>query len=319
MLVLDTLSQSLSAAAASTLQSLHSGAFEAAAADHDDSMHADEHVINLSNQQLLQDKQSLSKAHASTPKASTRGIQKHSSSTAAGAASRSSGSMSTRSAAVAEASSSTDSSRDQQLPHKLNWAWWLQDPSQQALLGLVVHAVSDGLAVGASSLAAEQSVSVAVAAAMIIHKGPVAIGLAAYLQSAGWTAKSLQRGIALFASASPIAALLTYFLLTAMPAAGGGGNIPLAVLFSGGTVLYSATMHILPDLLDTGRQHHHHALTSANGLGKPQHRSKGAAPGSSTSGHQAQGASHSRLLLVTLGMVVPVLFAGLLHRDHVHH
>lgn len=49
-------------------------------------------------------------------------------------------------------------------------------------------------------------------------------------------------GIMLFSSASPLAALLTYFTLSALPFLSDGSSIPLAVLFSGGTVLYAGEM-----------------------------------------------------------------------------
>jgi hypothetical protein len=49
----------------------------------------------------------------------------------------------------------------------------------------------------------------------------------------------LSAGILLFSLASPVAALLTYLALSALPFLSGGSNIALAVLFSGGTVLYA--------------------------------------------------------------------------------
>ncbi|WIA16389.1 hypothetical protein OEZ85_013082 [Tetradesmus obliquus] len=82
------------------------------------------------------------------------------------------------------------------------------EPAQQALLGLMVHAASDGLAVGAASLAAEPAVGLGVAAAMVVHKGPVAVGLAAYLRSARWSASRVHTGMLLFLLASPAAVLV---------------------------------------------------------------------------------------------------------------
>lgn len=55
-------------------------------------------------------------------------------------------------------------------------------------------AASDGLAVGASALSSEPAVSLSVAAAMVVHKGPVAVGLTAYLRSAGWRPGSIHKG-----------------------------------------------------------------------------------------------------------------------------
>jgi zinc transporter 9 len=59
---------------------------------------------------------------------------------------------------------------------------------------MLLPAASDGLAVGAASLASEPAVSLGVAAAMVVHKGPVAVGLAAYLRSARWTPSRVHKG-----------------------------------------------------------------------------------------------------------------------------
>jgi zinc transporter 9 len=56
------------------------------------------------------------------------------------------------------------------------------------------HAVSDGLAVGAASLSELPQISLGVATAMVVHKGPVAIGLATFLRSAQWTPAQVHRG-----------------------------------------------------------------------------------------------------------------------------
>lgn len=110
---------------------------------------------------------------------------------------------------------------------------------------------------------------------------------------------SMAAGVLLFAAASPLAALLTYGLLSAVP--GITSNIPLVVLFSGGTVLYAASMHILPGAMRSS------SSTSSKGA---QHH------------HQHAGSmDRSQLLLVSLGMLLPLVlstvFAG--HHHHHHH
>lgn len=57
-----------------------------------------------------------------------------------------------------------------------------------------VFPVSDGLAVGAASLSNLPAVSVGVATAMVVHKGPVALGLSTFLRGAAWTPQQVQRG-----------------------------------------------------------------------------------------------------------------------------
>ncbi|KAF6256235.1 Zinc/iron permease [Scenedesmus sp. NREL 46B-D3] len=196
-------------------------------------------------------------------------------------------------------------------------AGWLREPAQQALLGLIVHAASDGLAVGAASLASEPAVSLSVAAAMVVHKGPVAVGLAAYLRSARWPPSRVHKGILLFSLASPAAALLTYLALSALPFLSVGSNIALAVLFSGGTVLYAATMHILPGAL--GRhshlQHQHqHGGSSAAGAGLSL-KGRSSKDGMQPVAVQQRG----QLLLVSLGMLLPLVLSAVFHHDHHGH
>jgi zinc transporter 9 len=156
-------------------------------------------------------------------------------------------------------------------------------------------AVSDGLAVGAASLSSVPEISLGVATAMVVHKGPVAIGLATFLRSALWSPAQVHRGVLMFAAASPLAAVITYGLLSALP--GVTDNIPLVVLFSGGTVLYAATMHILPGAMQS---------SSSGGKGAQQHQHGGAM-------------NRSQLMLVSLGMLLPLVLSAALGGHHHHH
>ena len=54
--------------------------------------------------------------------------------------------------------------------------------------------MSDGLAVGAASASDLPEVSLGVATAMVVHKGPVAIGLATFLRGAAWSPAQVHRG-----------------------------------------------------------------------------------------------------------------------------
>lgn len=157
-------------------------------------------------------------------------------------------------------------------------------------------AVSDGLAVGAASLSTAPEVSLSVATAMVVHKGPVAVGLAAFLRGQ-WAPEAVRRGVLLFAAASPLAALLTYVLLSAVP--GVSRNVPLVVLFSGGTVLYAAAMHILPGALGGHGGEHG---------GKQQQQQQ----------HE-RGTRRSQLLLVSLGMLLPLLLSAAFGEGGHHH
>lgn len=84
---------------------------------------------------------------------------------------------------------------------------------------------------------------------MVLHKAPVAFGLATTFMTAKWPWYKSQKALLAFASASPIVALLTYGLIGAIPALSSGAATALCVLFSGGTFLYAACMHILPEVI----------------------------------------------------------------------
>eukprot|EP00878_Enallax_costatus_P030046 GHUV01032656.1.p2 GENE.GHUV01032656.1~~GHUV01032656.1.p2 ORF type:complete len:143 (-),score=35.51 GHUV01032656.1:239-667(-) len=116
-------------------------------------------------------------------------------------------------------------------------------------------------------------------------------------------------GILVFAAASPVAALLTYFTLSALPLMSTGSNIPLAVLFSGGTVLYAATMHILPSALG-GHEHQHQHGTSVEDAATPSKL------GRSHQQLQQQQSGKKTLLLVSAGMLLPLVLSAFFHHEH---
>ncbi|BDA49754.1 Zinc transporter ZIP9 [Coccomyxa sp. Obi] len=128
------------------------------------------------------------------------------------------------------------------------------EAASRALVGLLVHSAADGFAVGASSVSTSASLSFLVAVAMVLHKAPVAFGLATYLLSARWAWARARRALLLFAAASPLTAIATYILINAAPVLSSQTSIALCVLFSGGTFLYAACIHILPEIMgDKGK------------------------------------------------------------------
>lgn len=64
-----------------------------------------------------------------------------------------------------------------------------------------------------------------------------------------WLSLSLWlQDLFLFALASPLAALFSYGLLYQVSGASSGTFVAMCVLFSGGTFVYAACVHMLPDL-----------------------------------------------------------------------
>ena len=84
---------------------------------------------------------------------------------------------------------------------------------------------------------------------MVLHKVPVAFGLATSFMTAKWSWQKSQRALLIFSSASPTTAFVTYGLIAAIPALSSPSATALCVLFSGGTFLYAACMHILPEVV----------------------------------------------------------------------
>lgn len=129
-----------------------------------------------------------------------------------------------------------------------------------ALRALIVHAAADGLAVGASCAATAsatgagaQTLAWSVAAAMALHKGPAAFGLSATLVSAQWGQQRAKRGLLFFSLSSPVAALATFFALVIFGGGGSSGSglgVAAALLFSGGTLVHAAAVHVLPSVIE---------------------------------------------------------------------
>ena len=85
----------------------------------------------------------------------------------------------------------------------------------------------------------------------MLHKAPAAFGLSSFLLHEGCERSQIRRHLLAFSLAAPIFTLLTFYGLTesgkeVLSTVNGTG---LAMLFSAGTFLYVATIHILPELL----------------------------------------------------------------------
>ncbi|TPX69079.1 hypothetical protein SpCBS45565_g02741 [Spizellomyces sp. 'palustris'] len=125
-----------------------------------------------------------------------------------------------------------------------------------ATIGLVVHAAADGIALGAASASDRTSLELIVFLAIMLHKAPSAFGLATFLLAEGHTRKVVRQHLLVFSLAAPLAAIATYTLLFNY-----GIDDPIIMhkwtgillLFSAGTFLYVATVHILPEIYVTGK------------------------------------------------------------------
>ncbi|XP_058843353.1 zinc transporter ZIP9-like [Acipenser ruthenus] len=133
-------------------------------------------------------------------------------------------------------------------------------------LGLVVHAAADGVALGAAASTSQTSVQLIVFVAIMLHKAPAAFGLVSFLMHAGLERNRIRRHLLVFALAAPVLSMLTFLGLSqsSKEALSEVNATGVAMLFSAGTFLYVATVHVLPEVGGTG---HSHASNGSGGKG----------------------------------------------------
>jgi len=119
-----------------------------------------------------------------------------------------------------------------------------------ATLGLVVHAAADGIALGAAASTSQTHVEIIVFIAIMLHKAPAAFGLVSFLLHEGFDRTRIRRHLTVFAFSAPVLAIITYVGLnqSGKDTLVNNNATGIAMLFSGGTFLYVATVHILPKL-----------------------------------------------------------------------
>ncbi|KAM9365633.1 zinc transporter ZIP9 [Pholidichthys leucotaenia] len=127
-----------------------------------------------------------------------------------------------------------------------------------ATLGLVIHAAADGFALGAAVATGQVTIQVIVFFAVILHKAPAAFGLVSFLMHTGLEKKYIQGHLLAFSAAAPVVAIVTYFVLHASSSSSQSqlSATGVGMLFSGGTFLYVATVHVLPEISSGKIQQH---------------------------------------------------------------
>lgn len=125
-------------------------------------------------------------------------------------------------------------------------------------LGLVVHAAADGVALGAAASTSQTSVQLIVFVAIMLHKAPAAFGLVSFLMHAGLERNRIRKHLLVFALAAPVLAMLTFVGLSqsSKEALSDVNATGVAMLFSAGTFLYVATVHVLPEVGGGGGHSH---------------------------------------------------------------
>uniref|UniRef100_A0A3Q3AZG1 Zinc transporter ZIP9 n=1 Tax=Kryptolebias marmoratus TaxID=37003 RepID=A0A3Q3AZG1_KRYMA len=137
-------------------------------------------------------------------------------------------------------------------------------------LGLVVHAAADGVALGAAASTSQTSVQLIVFVAIMLHKAPAAFGLVSFLMHAGLERNRIRKHLLVFALAAPLLAMITFLGLSqsSKEALSNINATGVAMLFSAGTFLYVATVHVLPEVGGIGHSHNPAGGNGGKGLSK---------------------------------------------------
>ncbi|KAJ1548066.1 hypothetical protein HK405_004303, partial [Cladochytrium tenue] len=198
-----------------------------------------------------------------------------------------------------------------------------------ATLGLVVHAAADGVALGAATAADRGSgLGLIVFLAIMLHKAPTAFGLTAHLLREGASRRTIRQHLALFSAAAPAAALASFWLARGAGAGGLDGSGDAAataaaaarnvawtgslLLFSAGSFLYVATMHVLPGVFSPhapaagGAGSQPHAASTASSTRLFSHAHGGRGHGHRGSGGGGSGSlSVAQIAALAAGMFTP--------------
>tara|TARA_B100000925_G_scaffold241425_1_gene190698 strand:- start:1817 stop:2881 length:1065 start_codon:yes stop_codon:yes gene_type:complete len=118
--------------------------------------------------------------------------------------------------------------------------------TRSAVIGITLHAATDGLAIGAAAASGELAAGLLIVFAVLIHKFPEAVTLGVFSLNNHEDEFKLYRDVGIFAASTPVMIILAYFLLSSLPPSW----IGLAMLFAGGTLLYVAALDALPDVHD---------------------------------------------------------------------
>jgi len=116
--------------------------------------------------------------------------------------------------------------------------------AKMLVVGLSLHALMDGFAIGAAYALGELALSLQLALVILMHKFPAAFSLSAYSLHERHDKKRSMTDLLLFAIATPLAIMISGTLFSTID----HGYIGLMLLFSAGTFIYVATVDVLPNI-----------------------------------------------------------------------
>lgn len=110
-------------------------------------------------------------------------------------------------------------------------------------VGLVIHSLADGIALGASISSENVALELLVFLAIMIHKAPAAFGFSTVLLREDLSMAMIKRHLAAFAAAAPLGALITFAIIEIFGSSGDDSIMwwtGVLLIFSGGTFLFVA-------------------------------------------------------------------------------
>ena len=151
-------------------------------------------------------------------------------------------------------------------------------------IGLVVHSLADGIALGSTCYASqskESDLPIIIFVALLLHKFPESIGFTTFLRHEGLKFREILVHLSFFAIAAPVAAIISYWLLSLLSVSSHGSQafvvVGVLLLFSAGTFMYVAMLHILPEVYCNNhihRPHKHEYLPEEHIHNEDNHYSK---------------------------------------------
>jgi len=116
--------------------------------------------------------------------------------------------------------------------------------SSSLVIGLTLHAATDGLVLAAAFSLGELVLGIQLAVVVLMHKFPAAFSLAAYSLHERDDRTRSMLDLLFFACATPLAMIVSWFFFDP----GKGSWQGLAVLFAAGSFIYVSTVDVLPTI-----------------------------------------------------------------------
>ncbi|KAL3205428.1 hypothetical protein MRX96_011315 [Rhipicephalus microplus] len=116
---------------------------------------------------------------------------------------------------------------------------------------LAMAVSADGVALGAAATTSNLDTEAVVFLAIMLHKAPAAFALVSFLMHETVERSTIRKHLLVFSLAAPLLAVITFLAINrGAPQSMASQNATgVALLFSAGTFLYVATVHVLPELV----------------------------------------------------------------------